>query len=191
MILRITITAIAMLVLAACQDKEAKTVPAAVAMTEEALGHYCQMNLVEHEGPMAQIHLVRLQHPIWFSQVRDAVAYTKLPEETDEIAAIYVSDMGKAANWARPGNDNWVDANEAWFVIGSTVRGGMGAPETIPFGNEAAARAFAEDNGGEIVRLNDIPDAYVLAPVEELPEPEGKNDASNHDADRHGGDATQ
>ncbi|WP_409998019.1 nitrous oxide reductase accessory protein NosL, partial [Escherichia coli] len=25
-------------------------------MTEEALGHYCQMNLTEHPGPKAQVH---------------------------------------------------------------------------------------------------------------------------------------
>ncbi len=188
MIKRIFIIAIAMFALASCQESEVKSTPQAVAMTEEALGHYCQMNLIEHEGPMAQIHLTRLQHPIWFSQVRDAVAFTKLPEETEEIAAIYVSDMGKAPSWARPGNDNWIDATEAWFVIGSKIRGGMGAPEVVPFADKAAAAQFAETNGGDIVRLADIPDAYVLAPVEVVTD---QGDTHTRDTDEPGGNATQ
>ncbi len=166
MISRTMIVLFSVFALAACQDEQAKVTPDAVAMTQEALGHYCQMNLTEHEGPKAQIHLARLKHPIWFSQVRDAIAFTRLPEETDEISAIYVSDMAKAADWADPGIDNWIDATRAWFVIGSKISGGMGAPEVIPFGDEAAAKAFAANNGGQIVRLAGIPDDYVLAPVD-------------------------
>lgn len=168
MITRVALALSAMFVLSACEESENHIVPSAIKMTEEALGHYCQMNLLEHEGPKAQIHLVRFEHPVWFSQVRDAIAYTRLPEETDEVSAVYVNDMGKAASWADPGNDNWVDAQKAFFVIESKTRGGMGAPEAIPFGDEAAAKTFASENGGKIVRLADIPDEYVLGPVEEL-----------------------
>lgn len=169
MIARIFAAALAAIVLAACQENETKVTPAAISMTEDALGHYCQMNLTEHDGPKAQIHLAGVKHPIWFSQVRDAIAFTRLPEETDEVSAVYVSDMGRSSDWSNPGIDNWVDAQTAYFVIEGRSRGGMGAPEAVPFSNEAAAKAFASENGGRIVQLAGIPDDYVLGPVDTSP----------------------
>lgn len=166
MITRVIALALTGLLLAACQEETKSETPVAISMTEEALGHYCQMSLAEHEGPKAQIHLVGHLHPIWFSQVRDAIAYTRLPEETADVAAIYVSDMGRAESWADPGIDNWVAAETAVFVIESRSRGGMGTPEAVPFADEAAARDFAAENGGRLVSLEQIPDAYVLGPVE-------------------------
>lgn len=151
---------------AACQPEIEAEPPRAVAMTAEAVGHYCQMNILEHEGPKAQIHLVGLQHPIWFSQIRDAVAFTRLPEETAEVAAIYVQDMAKAKNWTEPGADNWIDSREATFVINSSMTGGMGAPEAVPFGTKQAAESFISQYGGIAVAFDAIPDAYVLSPVE-------------------------
>ncbi len=190
---RIALAALALFALSACQEADIKSVPGAVTMTEEALGHYCQMNLAEHEGPKAQIHVAGSEHPLWFSQVRDAVAFTRLPEETADVAAIYVSDMGRAPSWTEPGNDNWVDANAAWFVIASRMAGGMGAPEAVPFADRQAAESFVSDYGGRVVRLADIPDDYVLAPVDVAGEnsPSGGHDVPGHDNLEQGGGGTQ
>ena len=156
-----------LLLLSACNEQSAKqVVPAPIAMTEEALGHYCSMNILEHTGPKAQIHLKGLLFPIWFSQVRDAIAFTRLPEETHEPVVIYVNDMGKSERWDFPDDDTWIDIQKAFFVINSARIGGMGAPETVPFGTEAAAINFSVKHGGEVVRLADIPDTYVLGPVD-------------------------
>ena len=169
MIDRIVIAVLTALLLTACQESESAITPPAIAMTEEALGHYCQMDLSEHEGPKAQIHLAGHDHPVWFSQVRDAIAFTRLPEETADVTAVYVSDMGKAPSWADPGIDNWIDADKAHFVIESRSRGGMGTPEAVPFGDEQSAKNFVAENGGRIVGLADIPDDYVLGPVDVTP----------------------
>ncbi len=152
--------------LTACQQEVEIAKPAAVDLTPEAAGHYCQMTVLEHEGPKAQIHLTGNPAPLWFTQVRDAVAFTRSPEESKDIAVIYVNDMDRAESWAQPGTDNWIEADNAWFVIGSTMSGGMGAPETIPFGSEAGALSFAGNNGGSVMRLKDIPENYVLGSVE-------------------------
>ncbi|WP_420412149.1 nitrous oxide reductase accessory protein NosL [Roseibium sp.] len=152
--------------LVGCQEEIEIAKPAAIELTPEAAGHYCQMTVLEHDGPKAQIHLAGNPFPVWFTQVRDAVAFKLSPEETDEIAAIYVNDMDKAVSWTQPGNDNWIDADEAWFVTGSKQAGGMGAPETIPFGTEKGAQEFADKNGGDVVRLAEISADYVLAPVD-------------------------
>lgn len=151
--------------LTACQDQTAQTT-APVALTAETTGHYCQMNLTEHPGPKGQIHLDGLPGaPLFFSQVRDAIAYARLPERDHRILAIYVSDMGAAgATWDDPGATNWTRAETAVYVIGSSRSGGMGAPELVPFADETKAAAFAHDFGGRIVSLDEIPDEAVIAP---------------------------
>ncbi|MFN3253258.1 nitrous oxide reductase accessory protein NosL [Roseibium album] len=152
--------------LAGCQEDVEIARPAALELTPEAAGHYCQMTVLEHDGPKAQIHLTGNPFPFWFSQVRDAVAFMHSPEEPKNIAAIYVNDMDNADSWKEPGFDNWIEAEAAWFVVESKRAGGMGAPETIPFGTEEGAQEFAAANGGRVLRLDDIPVDYVLAPVE-------------------------
>lgn len=156
----------ALSLLAACQDEVQVAKPAAVALTPEAAGHYCQMTVLEHVGPKAQIHLTGYDNPLWFTQVRDAVAFTLSPEEPKDIAAIYVNDMEKAESWDQPGADNWIDADTAWFVTGSRQTGGMGAPEAIPFGSEAGAKAFVAENGGNVLRFTDIPADYVFGSID-------------------------
>ncbi|WP_298817702.1 nitrous oxide reductase accessory protein NosL [uncultured Roseibium sp.] len=165
--MRIQILALAAAcLLAACQEEVQIAKPDAITLTPEAAGHYCQMTVLEHTGPKAQIHLTDMPFPFWFTQVRDAVAFKLSPEEPKNIAAIYVNDMDKAKSWEEPGFDNWIEAEKAWFVVESKQTGGMGAPETIPFGTEEGAKTFAETNGGHVLRLADIPAEYVLAPVE-------------------------
>ena len=155
-----------LVLLGACDDESTSAKPEPVAMTAEALGYYCQMNILEHEGPVAQIHRAGFEQPIWFSQVRDAIAYMRLPEETETMTAFYVSDMSAAPTGDRPDPIRWIDAEKASFVIGSDIAGGMGAPEAVPFLDADEASAYAAARGGEIVTLDEIPDAYVMAPVE-------------------------
>lgn len=152
--------------LVACQEEEAKLPPVPVALTQTALSYFCQMNIAEHGGPKGQIHLEGYPAPLFFAQVRDLVAYLKGPERDADITAIYVSDMGAAASWAEPGIDNWINANDALFVINSNVAGGMGAPEIVPFASAADAEKFTMQYGGEITPLADIPAETALGPVD-------------------------
>lgn len=150
----------------ACREEAAQDI-APLPLTEEAVGHFCQMNLFEHEGPKGQVHLAGFpQMPLFFSQVRDAIAYQRLPEQSHEILAIWVNDMGAdGARWSDPGTENWIDARAAYFVVGGETTGGMGAPETVPFSDPEEAARFAARAGGKVMRLDEIPDAAVLAPV--------------------------
>lgn len=154
-------TIAACLLLSACSDEKA-SMPAPFALTEEAMGRYCGMNVLEHAGPKGQIILEQIPEAIWFSSARDTLAFTMLPEEPRDIAAIYVSDMGKATSWEAPGADNWIDARKAVFVIESKRRGGMGTQEAVPFSREADAKAFADKNGGRLVTFDDMPQDYIL-----------------------------
>ena len=157
--LAVTLAAFA---LAGCDEREAALPPPPVAMTKEVIGHYCGMNLFEHPGPKGQIIVKSLIEPVWFSSARDAIAFTMLPDEPKDIRAIYVSDMGKALSWDKPGADNWIEVRKALFVIGSRVKGGMGSEEAVPFSDHAAAEAFVSKNGGRIVSFAEVPREYVL-----------------------------
>ena len=157
--------ALVLLLLAACRE-EAVVVPAPVALTEDALSHFCMMQVTEHGGPKAQVHLRGREEPIFFSQVRDGLAYVKGPERPAETAAFYVSDMARAKSWKSPGADNWIAAEDAHFVVGADVTGGMGAPEIAPFGTVAAARDFAARRGGTVKDFDQIPASAVLGEVE-------------------------
>jgi len=171
--MKAALVAIALLGLTACREETAQDT-AALPLTEEAVGHYCQMDLLEHEGPKAQAHLAGLPGaPLFFSQVRDVVAYTRMPEQSHEILAIWVNDMGApGATWDTPGPTNWIAAEDAIYVVGGRVMGGMGASELVPFSDPAKAASFAEVNGGQVMRLAEIPDTAVLAPVELDNEPD-------------------
>lgn len=150
------------LALAGCNEKQALKIPPPHRMTAEDIGHYCGMNVLEHPGPKGQIFAASLIQPVWFSSVRDTLAFTMLPDEPKDILAIYVSDMGKASNWDQPGADNWIEARKALFVIESRLKSGMGGDEAVPFSDRATAEKFTSENGGRIVGFDEVPRDYVL-----------------------------
>lgn len=154
---------LAALALAGCGDRNAGDAPKPASLTAQAIGRYCGMNILEHPGPKGQILLRGNPEPIWFSSARDALAFTMLPEEPKDIAAIYVSDMGRAPSWDAPGADNWVEARKAWFVVGGSARGGMGVAELVPFGEKAAAERFAAEKGGTVMAFDEVPPSAALA----------------------------
>jgi len=162
--MRVLLVALAVLSLAACKQDVAD-LPDPVSLTAEATSFYCQMNLLEHPGPKAQVHLEGLENPLFFSQVRDAIAYQRMPEQSYPITAIYVSNMAAAPSWEKPGIDNWIDATTAYFVIGSENMGGMGAPELVPFLTADDAATFAAARGGRVLRLSEVADSDVLSAV--------------------------
>jgi len=130
--------------------------------TDRSVSQFCGMSLTEMAGPKAQVFIRGIPEPYWFGSVRDMFAFVFLPEMPKAITAIYVSDMARAKNWDQPEPGTWVDAHQASYVIGSRRKNGMGADEAIPFGEAAAARRFADANGGRVVSFDQMPRDYVL-----------------------------
>ena len=165
----LTIALVALSGLAGCgDDDEVVAKPAAVEPTRDASGHYCGMILLDHKGPKAQVHLPDEAEPVWFSSVRDAIAFTKLPEEPKNYAAICVNDMG-VAQWDAPEPGTWIDAAIALYMIGSDRMDGMGVPEAVPFADRDAAERFVAQHGGRIVALTGVPESYIFAYAEDDP----------------------
>ncbi len=117
------------------------------------------MTVVNHKGPKGQVILTDKQ-VLWFTSVRDTIAFSLSPEEPKNIAAIYVSDMTQA-NWNNPGADNWINARSAWYVLGSDRLGGMNTPETIPFKTKEAAKLFASKQGGIVYSFSSISNQQI------------------------------
>ncbi len=150
------------LLLSACdQEQTSIAVPAPNEIQGQEIGYYCNMNVAAHKGPKGQIFLADDDQPLWFSSARDTIAFTLLPEEPKNISAIYVSDMGRA-NWDAPQAGTWVEARDAWYVVGSSRHGGMGAPEPVPFALKAEAEAFSTQHGGRVFSYPDIPHDQIL-----------------------------
>ena len=147
--------------LTACREEV--VAPAPAELTRAAIGHYCNMIIADHPGPKIQVHEKGKANPIWFSSVRDGLAYLSLPGEAKMVVAAYVHDMGRAQSWEKPPHAGiWIKASEAVYVVGSERRGGMGAKEAVPFGERTKAESFAETHGGAVVSYEDIPTDYVL-----------------------------
>ncbi len=160
--MRPTAVLIAAALLAGCGGEAPREVPPPIELTREHVGYYCNMIVADHRGPKGQVHLLSARQPLWFASVRDTLAFTRLPGEPTDIAAIYVNDMGRA-DWDSPEAGTWIDARAALFVVGSRRAGGMGAPEPVPFAERAAAEGFASTYGGRVVSYGEVPDEHVLA----------------------------
>ena len=153
------------MLLAGCGSEQPVAKPLPVELTRDDTGYFCGMIVEDHSGPKSQVIVAGAASPLWFTTTRDGIAFSRLPEETRPIRAFYVSAVDRGG-WEHPESDtaNMIEAGQAWFVIDSDKNGSMGAPETIPFHSHDAALAFAEANGGTVLRLADIPDSYILGP---------------------------
>ncbi|MBF0164580.1 MAG: nitrous oxide reductase accessory protein NosL [Magnetococcales bacterium] len=138
------------LLLTACGNGPDEQPPAALEPTSATKGFYCGMTLAEHPGPKGQIHVAGETAPLWFSSIRDALAYLQLEGATRRVRAFYVHDMGRAA-WNRPQAGTWIEATQAHFVVGSRQEGGMGGAEVVPFGDKSKAEAFTAGFGGRVL----------------------------------------
>ena len=159
-----------------CGKKEANSVPPPRQITADSVAQFCNMAVIEHPGPKGQIFVKGRAEPFWFASVRDTFAFTMLPEEPKDVTAIYVSDMAKTKDWSNPAPTDWVEARAAVFVIESRKRSGMGEAEAVPFSDADAAKSFIAENGGRMVRFDDMPKAYILPEGDVAPSAPAKMD---------------
>ena len=162
------------LLLAACAEAPPPEPPPPLNLTGDEIGHYCNMIVVNHDGPKGQVFVQGRDAPYWFTSVLDTFMFTRLPDQPNQPTAIYVTDLGQA-QWDQPEPDTWIDAEQALYVVGSDRKGGMGAPELAPFSQRPAAEAFVAEHGGQILAYEEITDERLFemaqAPPEQLPSP--------------------
>jgi copper chaperone NosL len=147
--LRALVASVAVLVLSGCGPNETQ-----IAQPREpdanAVGFFCRMGLAEHAGPKGQIVPKGWTDPLWFSSVRDALAYVEMEVVSErEITGFWVNDMAQGT-WEKPAPGSWVEAHRAWYVVESRMASGMGGSEAVPFEAREAAEAFAREHGGRV-----------------------------------------
>jgi copper chaperone NosL len=149
--------------LTACAPEVPEPKPPPAQLSRDDIGYFCGMIVEDHAGPKSQVFLEGREQALWFTTVRDGIAFLRLPEETRPVTVLYVTTMD-GGQWDHPEGDvrNWVEVDAAWFVIESGKSGSMGAPEAIPFADKQAAAEFAGEHGGRVLALADIPDTYIL-----------------------------
>jgi len=106
--------------LVACENSSSRQVYEPQAVTRDDTGYYCNMIVEDHTGPKGQILLTNKENAVWFTSARDAVAFTLLPDEPNNIAAFFVTAMDEA-EWNHPEKqiNSWIHAKSAWYVIKS------------------------------------------------------------------------
>ena len=149
----------------ACSERQPATVVEPQELTRDEVGYFCGMTVLDHKGPKGQVFLTDRPQPLWFTSVRDTIAFTMLPGEPKNIAAIYVTDIGHAS-WDQPEPGAWIEAREAFYVLGSDRVGGMQAAEVVPFISREDAMLFIKQYGGEILVFDAIPRESVIETAE-------------------------
>jgi len=145
------------LLLAACNQDKAASLPQPLEPGPDAVGTICRMALAEHGGPKGQVFLRKDDKPLWFSSVRDTFTWLLIEDGGQQhYAAIWVNDMGKSKAWDRPDAGAWVQARQAFFVAGSDKGAEMGGTELVPFADRKAAENFAHAHGGTVLGFSQI-----------------------------------
>jgi len=155
---RLALPALLLALLAGCEQAQQKAA-APLEITRDTACSLDGMLLADYPGPKAQIHYTQ-GNPDFFCDTVEMFSVYLQPEQQKRVVAVFVQDMGKAP-WEAPAG-NWIDARSAFYVIGSKKRGSMG-PTFASFSEEAAARGFAEKEGGRVLRFAEVtPDMAAL-----------------------------
>ncbi len=116
--------------------------------------HVCGMLIARFPGPRGEAYVSRRERPLKFCSTRDLFAWLLQPETAAVVQSVYVHDMAQT-DWAHPEDTRLIDARSAWYVVGSERLGAMG-PTLVPFAEPAAAQAFANSYGGQLLRFDEI-----------------------------------
>lgn len=150
LITRITLPLIFVAVLAGCKQTSAPVV--AQEITTATSCSLDGMILADFSGPKAQIHYSTGETDFFCDTVEMFSMYLQ-PEQKKHITAIYTQDMGKT-NWEKPKN-NWINAKEAFYVLGSKKTGSMG-PTLAAFSSQEDANKFAAEFGGGVLNFTQV-----------------------------------
>lgn len=143
--------------LSACQ--KAAVAPVALDPGAETTCTLDGMTLADFPGPKGQVFFENKATPDYFCDTIELLATWLKPEQQQLVKAIYVQDMAHA-DWRHPVG-HWIDARQAFYVVGSRARGSMGAT-LASFAAEADARAFAQREGGLVYRFDQVTTDMVV-----------------------------
>lgn len=144
--------------LAGCGEKEEvrqSLEPVAFHSSDEC--HVCGMIISDFPGPKGQA--VEKGGVKKFCSTAEMLGWWLQPENRLLEARLYVHDMGRSV-WEHPDDGHLIDATSAYYVVGTTLKGAMGA-SLASFAQEQDAQALASMHGGRVLRFDEIDQALL------------------------------
>ena len=144
--------------LAGCGEKEeVEQALEPVAFHDSDECHVCGMIISDFPGPKGQA--VDKGGVKKFCSTAEMLGWWLQPENRLLDAKLYVHDMGRSV-WEKPDDSHLIDATSAYYVVGTSLKGAMGA-SLATFADEQAAKRLAEEHGGRVLRFDQIDQALL------------------------------
>jgi len=144
--------------LAGCGEKEeVEQALDPVAFHDSDECHVCGMIISDFPGPKGQA--VEKGGVKKFCSTAEMLGWWLQPENRLLDAKLYVHDMGRSV-WEKPDDSHLIDATSAYYVVGTTLKGAMGA-SLASFAQEQDAQALASMHGGRVLRFEEIDQALL------------------------------
>jgi len=121
--------------------------------------HVCGMVVLDFPGGKGQA--VEKGSVKNFCSTGEMIGWWLQPENQVLDAKLYVHDMAHGT-WEQPDDAHLIDAKSAWYVAGTQLKGAMGAV-LASFADEAAAQQLATEQGGRVLRFEEIDQAVLQA----------------------------
>lgn len=155
-LLKISAATLLLMLGVGCSDQSAQQemVHRAVTIEQADECHLCGMIIKNYPGPKGENYSTGSDTAKKFCSTRDLFAYILQPENIRQVKEVYVHDMAKTP-WEAPGDEHFIDARKAWFVIGSTQKGAMGNT-LASFSEKSDAEAFIKEFGGTLHIFDEI-----------------------------------
>ncbi|WP_338919301.1 nitrous oxide reductase accessory protein NosL [Pseudomonas silesiensis] len=146
------------LLLAACdKPAQASLSEAAVAFHPSDECHVCGMIINGFPGPKGEV--VERSGIRKFCSTAEMIGWWLQPENQHRNARLYVHDMGRSP-WNAPDDAHLIDARDAFYVAGTSLKGAMGVVLASFSSRQAADRLVAEQ-GGRVLRFSEIDQALL------------------------------
>lgn len=116
----------------------------------------CNMKPERYPRNSAQLITLEMQR-FHFCSTKCLFSFLDTPQEYGagviKVTAVWVHDYASG---------RYIYGPSGYYVVGAKVLGPMG-PEAIPFDLKADAKAFARENGGTVLRFNEVKSAKIGA----------------------------
>jgi len=123
--------------------------------------HVCGMIIDGFPGPKGEV--VEHSGIKKFCSTAEMIGWWLQPENHHGDASLYVHDMSHSP-WNSPDDTQLIDAKEAFYVVGTQLKGAMGVV-LASFSSQQAADKLAAEQGGRVLRFNDIDQALLQQPA--------------------------
>ncbi|WP_298716622.1 nitrous oxide reductase accessory protein NosL [uncultured Oceanisphaera sp.] len=143
------------LLLAGCGESDVQTqIRRAVAIEQGNECHLCGMVISRFSGPKGEAYEQGVEEVRKFCSTRDLLNWALEPENRHARQEMWVHDMSEVP-WDKPDDEHFINAEAAWYVVGSSQTGAMG-PTAATFSDQAVADAFASEYGGEVLTFDQL-----------------------------------